>query len=85
MFEQAYRGWGVECDGFYMLGPGSDIIRRCGPVGISVFPHLGIEEPSLPISTIAGDRFRLLQNTSFNKIRRIRFLKKRGGRESGSE
>jgi hypothetical protein len=36
MFEQAYGGQGVECDGLYMLGAGSGTIRRCGPVGVSV-------------------------------------------------
>ena len=29
-------GQGVECDGLYMLGPGSGTIRRCGPVGVGV-------------------------------------------------
>jgi hypothetical protein len=24
------------CDSLYMLGPGSDTIRRCGPVGVGV-------------------------------------------------
>ena len=27
---------GVECDGLYMIGPGSDLIRRCGLVGVGV-------------------------------------------------
>ena len=27
---------GVECDGLYMLSPGSGTIRRCGPVGVGV-------------------------------------------------
>ena len=35
-FEQAYGDQGVECDGLYMLGPGSGTIRRCGPVGVGV-------------------------------------------------
>jgi hypothetical protein len=26
----------MVCDGLYMLGPGSDTIRRCGFVGIGV-------------------------------------------------
>ena len=34
MFEQAYGGQGVECDG--LLGPGSGTIRRCGPVAVGV-------------------------------------------------
>jgi hypothetical protein len=29
-------GYPCECDGLYMLGPGSDTIRRCGPVGVVV-------------------------------------------------
>jgi hypothetical protein len=32
MFEQVYGDQGVECDGVYMLGPGSGTIRRCGLV-----------------------------------------------------
>jgi hypothetical protein len=36
MFEQAYGGQGVKCDGLYMLGPGSGRIRRCGFVGVGV-------------------------------------------------
>jgi hypothetical protein len=36
MFEQAYGGQGVECDGLYMLGPGSDTIRRCSLVGVGM-------------------------------------------------
>jgi hypothetical protein len=27
---------GVECDGLYILGPGSGIIWRCGLVGVGV-------------------------------------------------
>ena len=34
MFEQAYGDQGVECDGLYMLGPGSGTIRRSSPVGV---------------------------------------------------
>ena len=36
MFDQGYGGQRVECDGLYMLGPGSGTIRRCGPVGVGV-------------------------------------------------
>jgi hypothetical protein len=36
VFEQAYEGQGVKCDGLYMLGPGSGTIKRCGPVVVSV-------------------------------------------------
>ena len=36
MFGQAYGGQGVECDGLYMLAPGSGTIRGCGPVGVGV-------------------------------------------------
>ena len=36
VFEQGYGGQGVECDGLYMLGPGSGTIRRCGLVGVGV-------------------------------------------------
>ena len=36
MFGQAYGGQGVECDGLYMLSPGSGTIRRCGLVGVGV-------------------------------------------------
>ena len=36
MFEQAYGGQGVKCDGLYMFDPGSDTIRRCGPVRVGV-------------------------------------------------
>jgi hypothetical protein len=36
LFEQAYGGQGVECDGLYMLGLGSGTIRRYGLVGIGV-------------------------------------------------
>ena len=36
VFEQVYGGQGVECDGLYILGPGSDAIWRCGLVGIGV-------------------------------------------------
>ena len=28
--------WGWGCHGLYMLGPGSDTIRRCDPVGVGV-------------------------------------------------
>ena len=34
MFEQAYGGRGVECDGLYILGPGCGTVRRCGLVGV---------------------------------------------------
>jgi hypothetical protein len=27
---------GSECDGLYMLGPGSSTIKRCGLVGVGV-------------------------------------------------
>jgi hypothetical protein len=36
MFEQTYRGQGVECDGLYMLGLESGTIRGCGLVGVGV-------------------------------------------------
>ena len=36
MFEQAYGGQGVECDGSYLLGSGSGTIRSCGPIGVGV-------------------------------------------------
>ena len=36
VFEQAYEGQGVKCDGLYMLGPGSDTIRKYGLVGVDV-------------------------------------------------
>jgi hypothetical protein len=36
MFEPAYGGQGVECDGLYMLSPGSGTIWRCGLVGAGV-------------------------------------------------
>ena len=36
MFEQACGGQGVECDGLYMLGPGSGTTRRYGPFGLGV-------------------------------------------------
>jgi hypothetical protein len=36
MFEQAYWGQIVECDGLHMLGPRSGTIRSYGPVGVSV-------------------------------------------------
>jgi hypothetical protein len=36
MFGQAYGGQGVEYDGFYMLGPESSTITRCGSVGVGV-------------------------------------------------
>ena len=42
MFEQAYGGQGVECDGLYMFGLGSGTIRRCSLVGIGV----GIAPPA---------------------------------------
>jgi hypothetical protein len=29
-------GCDTECDGLYMLGPGSGTIRRCGPVAVGV-------------------------------------------------
>jgi hypothetical protein len=34
IFEQAYGGQGVECDGLYMLGPGGGTIRMYGLVGL---------------------------------------------------
>ena len=34
MFEQVYGGQGVECDGLYMLGPGSGTIGKCGLVSV---------------------------------------------------
>ena len=36
MFEHPYEGQGVECDGLYMFGLGSGVIRRCGFVRIGV-------------------------------------------------
>jgi hypothetical protein len=36
VFEQAYRGQGVESYGLYILGPVSGTIRRCGLVGVGV-------------------------------------------------
>ena len=36
LFEQAYEVQGVECDGLYVLGPGSGTISRCDLVGIGV-------------------------------------------------
>jgi hypothetical protein len=30
-----YEGYS-ECDGLYMLGPGSGMVRRCVPVGVGV-------------------------------------------------
>ena len=33
MFEQAYGGQGVDCDGLHMLGQGSGTVWRCGLVG----------------------------------------------------
>ena len=36
MFEQAYGGQGMECDGLYILSPGNDTIRGFGPVGVGV-------------------------------------------------
>ena len=36
MLEQAFGGQGVKYDGWYILSPGSGIIRRCGPVGVGV-------------------------------------------------
>jgi hypothetical protein len=37
MFEQAYKGQGVEYDGLYMLSLGRVTIRRCDPVGVGVY------------------------------------------------
>ena len=36
MFQEAYGDQGVECNGSYMLSPGSGTIRRYGPVGVGV-------------------------------------------------
>jgi hypothetical protein len=36
VFDQVYGGKGVECDGLYILGPGSGTIWRCGLFGIGV-------------------------------------------------
>ena len=36
MFEQAYGGQGVECDGLYMLGQGSGTNRRYGLVRVGM-------------------------------------------------
>ena len=36
MFDLAYGGQGVECDGLNMLGPGSGTTRRCGLAGVGV-------------------------------------------------
>jgi hypothetical protein len=33
MFEQIYRGQGVECGDLNMVGPGNATIRWCGLVG----------------------------------------------------
>jgi hypothetical protein len=45
MFEQANGGQGVECDGLYMLSPGTTI--RCGPVGIGVSLWVWVLRPFL--------------------------------------
>jgi hypothetical protein len=52
MFEQAYGGQGVECDGLNMLGPENDPIKRCGLVEITValledVCHCGVSYESL--------------------------------------
>jgi hypothetical protein len=36
MFENAYRGQGMDCDGLYMLSSGNGTISRCGPVQVGV-------------------------------------------------
>ena len=36
VFEQVYGGQGVECDGLYILAPGSGTIWRCDLVGVGV-------------------------------------------------
>jgi hypothetical protein len=36
MFEEAYGGHRVKCDGLYILSSWSGIIKRCGPVGVGV-------------------------------------------------
>jgi hypothetical protein len=52
---QAYGGQGVECDGLYMLGPGSGTVRRCGLVGVCMSLGLDLRpssclEVSLPVA-----------------------------------
>ena len=42
MFEQVYESQGVECDGLYMLGPGSGIIWRCGLFGVCSLLGAGV-------------------------------------------
>ena len=53
MFKQAYGDQGVKCDGLYMPGPRSDIIRRYGLVEGSMSLGVGFEvsipSPSLSL------------------------------------
>ena len=59
MFEQLYGGQGVECDGLYMIGPGSGTIWRCGLVGVDVSllawalrPYSGYLEASILLAAL---------------------------------